>query len=128
MPLPEKSSVTKTSVAITNLTPLSAAFFSIAFATSNWSSSQIELPILPPLALTKVYAIPPPIIRLSTLSIKFSKTPIFDETFAPPTTAVKGLVGLSSACDKHLISFSINKPETAGDKSFATFAVEVWFL
>ena len=54
VPLPEKSSVTRTSVAITSLTPLSAAFFSIAFATSNWSSSQIELPMLPPLAFTNV--------------------------------------------------------------------------
>ena len=35
VPLPEKSSVTSTSVAITSLTPLSAAFFSIALATSN---------------------------------------------------------------------------------------------
>ena len=35
VPLPEKSSAAKTSVAITNLTPFSAAFFSIAFATSN---------------------------------------------------------------------------------------------
>ena len=35
VPLPEKSSVARTSVAITNLTPLSAAFFSIAFATSS---------------------------------------------------------------------------------------------
>ena len=71
---------------------------------------------------------PPPIIILSTLSSKFSKTPIFEETFAPPTTAVNGLVGLSKACDKHLISFSINKPETAGLRTLANFAVEVWFL
>ena len=67
-------------------------------------------------------------IRLSTLSIRFSKTPILEETFAPPTTAVKGLTGLSSACDKHLNSFSINRPETAGLTNFANLAVEVWFL
>ena len=41
---------------------------------------------------------------------------------------VNGLVGLSSACDKHLISFSINKPDTAGFTTLASFAVEVWFL
>ena len=65
---------------------------------------------------------------LSTLSRRFSKTPILEETFAPPTTAVKGLSGLSRACDKHLISFSINNPDTAGLRIFANFAVEVWFL
>ena len=54
VPFPEKSSAAKTSVAITSLTPFSAAFFSIALAVSIWSSSQIELPIFPPLALTKV--------------------------------------------------------------------------
>src|SRR5574344_1845438 len=35
VPLPEKSSATKTSVAITSFTPFSEAFFSIAFATSS---------------------------------------------------------------------------------------------
>ena len=65
---------------------------------------------------------------LSTLSSKFSKTPILEETLAPPTTAVNGRVGLSSACDRHLISFSINKPDTAGFRTFANFAVDVWFL
>ena len=34
VPFPEKSSVTKTSVAITSLTPFAAAFDSIAFAVS----------------------------------------------------------------------------------------------
>ena len=78
---------------------------SISFAKSSLSSSQSDFPILPPIALLNVYAIPPPIISPSTLSNKFSITPIFDETFAPPSIAKNGLFGLFNASPIIPISF-----------------------
>ena len=43
-----------------------------------------ELPIVPPNALAKVYAIPPPMIRLSTRSRSFSINSILSETAPLP--------------------------------------------
>ena len=52
-------------------------------ANSCLSSSQMEFPICPPIALAKVNDIPPPIIRWSTLSNMFSIIVILEDTFAP---------------------------------------------
>ena len=41
----------------------------------------------------KVYAIPPPMISLSTFFKRFSITEIFEETFEPPKIATSGLTG-----------------------------------
>ena len=40
--------------------------------------------------MKKVNAIPPPTTILSHFSISDSSTAIFDDTFAPPTTAANG--------------------------------------
>ena len=50
-----------------------------------------------PAALRNVLAMPPPISRRSTRSIRFSSTPSLDETLAPPTIATNGRFGFSSA-------------------------------
>ena len=74
-----------------------------------------------------MYAIPPPIINVSTLSNKLSITPILSETFAPPSIAINGLSGLLIAFPKTVNSFSIKNPDTAG-KYAAIPAVEACAL
>ena len=110
-----------------NLTPFSFAFFIISCAKSNLSNSQIEFPTPYPIDLKNVYAIAPPIKRVSTFSNKLSITPILSETFFPPNIAINGLSGFSNASPIKLISFSIRNPETAG-KYAATPAVEACAL
>ena len=78
------------STASTRFTLLFLAFSMSSKAKSNLSSSQIEFPILPPCAFTKVYVIPPAIIKLSTFVSKFSIISILEDTLEPPMIAVKG--------------------------------------
>ena len=66
------------------------------------------------MALKKVYAIAPPIIKVSTFSIKEFITPILSETFFPPSIATNGLLGFSNAVPIKSNSFSIKNPDTAG--------------
>ena len=86
-----------------------------------------NVPILCPCALQNVYAIPPPITNVSTLSNKFSITPILSDTFAPPSIATNGCAGFSNAPPKNSNSFSIKNPDTAG-KYEATPVVELCAL
>ena len=79
-----------------------------------FSTSHSEFPTLYPCALKNVYAIPPPIINVSTLSNKLSITPILSETFAPPSIATNGLSGLFTAFPRNFNSFSIKNPDTPG--------------
>ena len=104
-------------------TPLFFAFSIKLLAKSNLSNSQIEFPTLYPCALKNVYAIPPPINNVSTLSSKLSITPILSDTFFPPKIATNGLLGLLSASPKTFSSFSIKNPHAEG-KNDATPAVE----
>ena len=110
-----------------NLTPFSFALAINSVAKSNLSNSQIESPTPYPWALKNVYAIPPPIISVSTFSNKLSITPILSETFAPPRIATNGLSGLDIAFPRNFNSFSIKNPDTAG-KYAATPAVEACAL
>ena len=86
----EKASAATQSMPSTRFTPLALALAMMSSASCSLSSSQIELPILPPCALAKVKVMPPQRIRLSTLSIRFSMMPILVDTFEPPMMAVKG--------------------------------------
>ena len=50
---------------------------------------------------------PPPMMIESTFSISALITPIFDETFDPPTMAQNGWVGASISEEMAFTSFSI---------------------
>ena len=52
-------------------------------------------------------------IRVSTLSKRFSITEILLETLAPPRIATKGLAGFYTALPRKSISFCIKYPTTA---------------
>ena len=115
------------SVGNINLTPFCFAFSINSFAKSSLSNSHIESPTPYPCALKNVYAIAPPIIKVSTFSNKLFITPILSETFLPPNIATNGLFGFSNAEPKNLSSFSIKNPDTAGKYS-AIPAVELCAL
>ena len=76
----------------------------ICLAIGVFSGSSKDLPTTPPIELAKVYAIPPPTIKLSTLSRRDVKTSILLDILAPPIIAVRGLLGFSNAFSKKLIS------------------------
>ena len=77
--------------------PFSFASVSSFFARSSWSSSTSDEPVSRPRALRKVNTMPPPMTILSTFSISDSITPIFDDTFEPPTIAANGRFGSATA-------------------------------
>mmetsp|Transcript_10101 Transcript_10101/g.19545 ORF Transcript_10101/g.19545 Transcript_10101/m.19545 type:complete len:287 (+) Transcript_10101:777-1637(+) len=91
------ASASTTSEGRMNSTPFSFALASRDLASSSLSSSTREDPTLRPLAFRKVNTIPPPMMILSHFSISFSITPIFEDTFEPPTMAAKGRLGSSMA-------------------------------
>ena len=97
-----------------NFTPFVLAFSISSFASSSLSNSHSDFPTSYPCALKNVYAIPPPIINVSTFSNRLSITPILSDTFAPPNIATNGLSGLFNASPKNFSSFSIKNPDTAG--------------
>ena len=107
-------------------TPFSFAFAKISKANGIRSSSCIEFPILPPCALKKVYAIPPPIIISVARFNKFSIIKILSETFAPPIIAVKGFCAACITFSALTTSPSITKPKVlfAAEKNCAIIAVE----
>ncbi len=119
-----KSSAISVSTGSRSFTFFSFAFSSRLFASSILSSSSRDLPILPPIAFVKVYAMPPPMSSTSTLLSRFSITPILSDTFAPPSIATKGRSGFSTASPKNLSSFSIRKPETLVSIKWVTPSVE----
>lgn len=50
---------------------------------------------------------PPPMMIESTFSMRALMTPIFDDTFDPPTMAQNGCCGASMSDEMALTSFSI---------------------
>ena len=110
----ENSLLTTTSTGNNILTFLLFAFSYKSFAKSILSSSNKLLPTEYPKDFKNVNAIPPPIIILSTFSIKFSITVILSDTFAPPKIATKGLSGLERAFPIIEISFSTKNPTADG--------------
>ena len=81
-------------------------------------SSTNDRPIFNPCEKRKVLAIAPPIMIQSTFSIRFSRSSIFVEILAPPTTVATGLAGWPTTLSKALSSASINFPAHEG-KYFA---------
>jgi hypothetical protein len=59
-------------------------------ASSTRSSSTSERPTETPLAFKNVYAMPPPIRRLSIFGMRLLITPILSDTLAPPRIAANG--------------------------------------
>ena len=105
-------------------TPFALARSSNSFANSILSASNNDVPISFPVALRKVYAIPPPIRMVSTLFSKFSITPILSDTFAPPRMATKGRFGSLSALPIISTSFCTKSPRAEGS-SEATPTLEL---
>ena len=81
--------------------------------------------MLPPWALAKVYAMPPPMMMVSALSSRLLMTAILSLTLAPPSTATKGRLGSSRALPMTDSSLATRKPDTAG-RYAATPTVEAW--
>ena len=85
-----------TSTGSSSFTPRSSALRSMAAARSTQSSSLSEVPTCLPCASRNVKHMPPPIMRVSHLSMRASMTLILSETFDPPRMATKGRCGSSS--------------------------------
>ena len=88
-------SATTKSTGRTTFTPFFSAFSRRPFARSILSGSQRDLPTPRPLAASNVWAMPPPMMIVSTLSMRFEITPILSETFEPPIIATNGRAGFS---------------------------------
>mmetsp|Transcript_62985 Transcript_62985/g.146669 ORF Transcript_62985/g.146669 Transcript_62985/m.146669 type:complete len:211 (+) Transcript_62985:279-911(+) len=93
-------------------TPRSAAFFMMSGTIFAPSSSYKEVPMaMPSQVFRKVYAMPPPMIILFTLSNMFMMSWILSLTFAPPRMASTGFTGLSKTLAKASSSLDISPPE-----------------
>ncbi|KAH3676868.1 hypothetical protein OGATHE_001358 [Ogataea polymorpha] len=102
--------------------------FSISLGTiSAPSLSNRDFPMFMLLTiLLKVKAIPPPMIRMSTLSSKLSINWILSDTLAPPKIARNGLTGFSKALEKYSSSLAIRKPAALSLSSKPT--MDEWAL
>mmetsp|Transcript_62987 Transcript_62987/g.146678 ORF Transcript_62987/g.146678 Transcript_62987/m.146678 type:complete len:279 (-) Transcript_62987:124-960(-) len=93
-------------------TPRSAAFFMMSGTILAPSSSYKEVPMaMPSHVFRKVYAMPPPMIILSTLSSIFMMSWILSLTLAPPKIANTGFAGVSRTLAKASSSLDIKPPE-----------------
>mmetsp|Transcript_105309 Transcript_105309/g.255678 ORF Transcript_105309/g.255678 Transcript_105309/m.255678 type:complete len:211 (-) Transcript_105309:568-1200(-) len=93
-------------------TPRSFAFFMMSGTILAPSSSYREVPMaMPSLTFRKVYAMPPPMIILLTLSSMFMMSCILSLTLAPPKMARTGLAGLSRTLAKASSSLDMRPPE-----------------
>ena len=79
------------------------------------SSSCKELPRDAPIAPKNVFAMPPPMTSTSSLPTRFSKRSILVDTFAPPTTAPTGHLGVESAASSAVSSACIRRPAQLGN-------------
>ncbi|MNN38977.1 hypothetical protein D3C81_1529980 [compost metagenome] len=82
-----------TSTGIGTDAPRLAIMSMIALASPTRSASASDLPIFKPAASMKVFAIPPPTIRLSTLSANVFRMVNLVDTLEPATIATSGLAG-----------------------------------
>ncbi len=105
-------------------TPFAFAFRISSLASSSLSSSTNDLPMFPPSALKNVYAMPPPIMRLSTTSSIFSMISILSEIFAPPIMAVKGFSAFSNTFLALSSSAAMTRPAHLSLKNCATIVVD----
>mmetsp|Transcript_2465 Transcript_2465/g.2326 ORF Transcript_2465/g.2326 Transcript_2465/m.2326 type:complete len:221 (-) Transcript_2465:402-1064(-) len=104
--------------------PSFSAFAMTSLAVSTNSSSTREVPTLSPLALRKVKTIPPPMMILSHLSRRASKTVILEDTLDPPTMAAMGVAPPVTAPSRYSNSLARRNPETAGDRNLVTPSVD----
>mmetsp|Transcript_15337 Transcript_15337/g.25568 ORF Transcript_15337/g.25568 Transcript_15337/m.25568 type:complete len:233 (+) Transcript_15337:1339-2037(+) len=106
--------------------PSLSALAMTALAVSMKSSSTREVPTLRPLAARKVKTIPPPMMTLSHLSRRASRTVILEETLDPPTMAAIGFFPPVTAPSRYSSSLARRNPETDGLKNLVTPSVEAW--
>mmetsp|Transcript_17370 Transcript_17370/g.37474 ORF Transcript_17370/g.37474 Transcript_17370/m.37474 type:complete len:254 (-) Transcript_17370:552-1313(-) len=106
--------------------PLSLAFWSTSLAVSTKSSSTREVPTFRPWAFRKVKTIPPPMMILSHLSRRASRTVILEDTLDPPTIAAMGFSPLEMAPSRYSSSLASKNPETEGWRNLVTPSVEAW--
>mmetsp|Transcript_8419 Transcript_8419/g.20805 ORF Transcript_8419/g.20805 Transcript_8419/m.20805 type:complete len:254 (+) Transcript_8419:313-1074(+) len=106
--------------------PSFSALAMTSFAVSTKSSSTREVPTSRPLAFKKVKTIPPPMMTVSHLSRRASKTVILVETLDPPTMAIMGFSPLVTAPSRYSSSLAKRNPETDGCKNLVTPSVEAW--
>mmetsp|Transcript_14815 Transcript_14815/g.22197 ORF Transcript_14815/g.22197 Transcript_14815/m.22197 type:complete len:223 (-) Transcript_14815:574-1242(-) len=104
--------------------PSLSALAITSLAVSTKSSSTREVPTLYPLALRKVKTIPPPMMILSHLSRRASRTVILEETLDPPTIAAMGFSPPVTAPSRYLSSLARRNPDTAGERNLVTPSVE----
>mmetsp|Transcript_20530 Transcript_20530/g.67809 ORF Transcript_20530/g.67809 Transcript_20530/m.67809 type:complete len:203 (+) Transcript_20530:231-839(+) len=86
--------------------PFSSASFMAALAVSRKSSSTRDEPTGLPMALRNVKVMPPPMMTLSHLLMRDSRTVIFEDTLEPPTMAARGRTGSSTAPARYLSSLA----------------------
>ena len=112
------------------LHPFSSALIISSLANSNLSSSTREVPIWPPIALTNVNPMPPPITTVPTFSSMLLMTPILELTFAPPIIATVVALSLPRALEMLFTSASIKEPKplSLSPKYSAIIAVEACAL
>ena len=101
------------------------AAFKMSRAVSARSFSHRDLPTSLPMANKNVLAMPPAITKTSTFLTRFPSNSSLEETFAPPTTAITGRSGFSSALVRASSSCCMVRPAKAG-RSFASPSVEAW--
>lgn len=84
------SGATRTSTGSTSSTPFFSARSMYSWTAGIWSSWSSEMPTSYPLALRKVYAMPPPMSSRSALPSSWSMTASLSETLAPPSATTYG--------------------------------------
>mmetsp|Transcript_8087 Transcript_8087/g.17423 ORF Transcript_8087/g.17423 Transcript_8087/m.17423 type:complete len:221 (+) Transcript_8087:273-935(+) len=120
----EKASAMTMSLGRRMVLPSFSALAITSLAVSTKSSSTREVPTSSPLAFKKVKTIPPPMMTVSHLSRRASKTVILVETFDPPTMATIGFSPLVTAPSRYSSSLARRNPETDGCKNLVTPSVE----
>mmetsp|Transcript_33380 Transcript_33380/g.68148 ORF Transcript_33380/g.68148 Transcript_33380/m.68148 type:complete len:265 (+) Transcript_33380:154-948(+) len=106
--------------------PSFSAFSMTSLAVPTKSSSTREVPTSRPLALRKVKTMPPPMMILSHLSRRASRTVILEETLDPPTMAAMGFSPLEMAPSRYSSSLARRNPDTEGERNLVTPSVEAW--
>merc|ERR1719313_3142339 len=108
-------------------TPRDLAFAVISGTIFAPSSSYRDVPMaMPSLTFRYVYAIPPPMMILLTLSSMFMMSWILSLTLAPPRMARTGLVGVSKILANASSSLDIRAPAAFTSKPSPT--IELWAL
>mmetsp|Transcript_62773 Transcript_62773/g.173652 ORF Transcript_62773/g.173652 Transcript_62773/m.173652 type:complete len:261 (-) Transcript_62773:564-1346(-) len=106
--------------------PSFLALAKTSLAVSTKSSSTREEPTPYPWAFKKVKTIPPPMMMVSHLSRRASRTVILVETLDPPTMAAIGFFPFWTAPSRYSSSLARRNPDTEGWRNLVTPSVEAW--